>query len=501
MKGMVRSVASGPARRARPVGDGWPRSSSITGSGVASRPPGWRHAVVVGSGIAGLLAARVLADYFDRVTVLERDCLTGDTEHRRGVPQARHQHPLLARGANIMEALFPGLRVELAEQGAPIFDPGESFHMMLPSGWAPRGPSGITLQTFTRVALEKCIRRRVMAYQGITFRSGYDVTGFRWDRSAATVIGVYAENCSQQAETIDADLVVDASGRTSTLTTDWLREAGFPTPDRLVVEGNLSSTSRLYDIPPGMDTEWTMTSEPPFGGRGGVITPVEGRRWLIAVFGEMPPNREDEFLSYAKSLRNPHIAASIVAASPAAPLYRLVKLNNKWTLFHRMRRWPDRLVCLGDVVCALNPFYAQGMTVAAMEAMALNDLLDRRRRSGDLTGLARKFQRRAARIIRPQWLRATNSDLAWNPTERAPLVARVSRWYLDRLVELSPNDFDVHRRFFLAQHLIKGPTVLLHPRILGRVIASTLRRSWSERNGHRPHTRSGLQPKSLSRRS
>jgi hypothetical protein len=145
-----------------------------------------------------------------------------------------------------------------------------------------------------------------------------------------------------------------------------------------------------------------------------------------------------------------------------------------------MRRWPDRLLCLGDVVCALNPVYGQGMTVAATEAMILNDLLDRRRRSGDLSGLARKFQRRAARIIRQPWLMATSADLAWNAPGCAPLVARLCRWYVGRVVESIPDDFDVYRRFFLAAHMVKGPAVLLHPRVLGWVIASTLRRKSSD---------------------
>jgi 2-polyprenyl-6-methoxyphenol hydroxylase-like FAD-dependent oxidoreductase len=455
-----------------------------TALGVSSRPPGWDHAVVVGSGIAGLLAARVLADHFERVTIVERDFLTGDTEHRRGVPQARHQHTLLAMGANIMEGLFPGLRAELAEQGAPIFDPGQSFRILLPSGWTPQGASEITLQAFTRVALEKSIRRRVMAHQRITVRSGYCVAGFQWDQSSGTVTGIYSESqsSSQPAETIEANLIIDASGRTSALTTSWLRAAGFPTPDRLVVEANLSYTSRLYDIPPNIDTEWTVTTEPPSAPdwrRGGSITTVEGRRWLIAVFGvgsEVTPSEEDEFLSYAESLRNPHIAASIATASPATSLYRVVKLNNRWTLFHQMRRWPDRLLCLGDVVCALNPIYAQGMTVAAIEAMALNDLLNRRHRSGDLTGLAWKFQRRAAQIIRQSWLRATSSDQAWNPPERSGLAARLSRWYSGRLIELIPGNFDLYHRFLLSSHMVKSPTVLLHPRVIGRVFMSTLRR-------------------------
>jgi len=48
------------------------------------------HAVVVGGSVAGLFAARVLADGFERVTILERDPLPAGPAARDGVPQASH---------------------------------------------------------------------------------------------------------------------------------------------------------------------------------------------------------------------------------------------------------------------------------------------------------------------------------------------------------------------------------------------------------------------------
>src|SRR5262245_929391 len=88
------------------------------------RPPagGTTHAVVVGGSMAGLLAARVLADHFGRVTIVERDVLPAGSHFRPGVPQSRHVHNLLARGGRIIEGLFPGVRAELAAAGAPSVD-------------------------------------------------------------------------------------------------------------------------------------------------------------------------------------------------------------------------------------------------------------------------------------------------------------------------------------------------------------------------------------------
>jgi len=88
----------------------------------ASRAAGRDHAVVVGASMARLLAARVLADHFARVTVVERDRPPADPSPRGGVPQGRHVHVLLMRGKQLLEGFFPGLDTELAEAGAPRMD-------------------------------------------------------------------------------------------------------------------------------------------------------------------------------------------------------------------------------------------------------------------------------------------------------------------------------------------------------------------------------------------
>ncbi|WP_405166498.1 FAD-dependent monooxygenase [Nocardia sp. NBC_01499] len=433
----------------------------------------------MGGGIGGLLAARVLADYFDRVTVLEQDQVSADTEYRSGIPQARHPHGLLARGARILEELFPGIRTELAEMGAPVFDYGELTLVMLPTGWAPRRAIGQSVQTCTRVALERCIRRRVMALPGVTIRGGFRVEDLCWNAARSRVTGVCGRprkaspTSPGPAETIEADLVIDASGRTSKLP-HWLSEAGFSPPVERVVDGNLSYTSRLYDSPPDINPDWTLTGEvtyAPAVRRGGGIAIVESGHWIVCLIGaggEPTPTDEAGFLDYARSLHNPHIASSITDATPAGALYRFVKLANRWTPYHQMRRWPDRLLCLGDAVCILNPVQGQGMTVAAIQATILSDLLDRRDRTANLTGLGRQFQRRAARSLRLPWLMAASADLAWNPTH-AGLSARLAHWYFDQLLQLLPTDPDTYRRVMLTGQMINNPLTLLHPRVLARL--------------------------------
>ncbi|MBV9385016.1 MAG: tryptophan 7-halogenase, partial [Chroococcidiopsidaceae cyanobacterium CP_BM_ER_R8_30] len=108
------------------------------------------HAIVIGGGIAGLLAARVLSDYFSQVTIVERDRLPEQPVPRRGVPQSYQLHVLLTQGYRILEQLFPGLEAELAEQGAPCIDWLGDCPLLLGNNWAPRSASDLRTRACTR---------------------------------------------------------------------------------------------------------------------------------------------------------------------------------------------------------------------------------------------------------------------------------------------------------------------------------------------------------------
>ena len=457
----------------------------INPPGRGSPPQRWDHAIVVGAGIAGLLAARVLADHFRRVTVFEQDLVTADTLYHRGVPQARHPHGLLPKGAAIIEEFFPGLRAELADQGAPVFDLGEAGEWLFPYGWAPRGKVGVTVQTATRAALEQGMRRRVLAHPRVTIRGGTRVEGLCWDQAAGRVNGVRTRDLGSVR---DADLVIDASGRTSR-TAAWLAEAGYPAPRQREVAAGLSYSTRMYRIPPDVQWDGLSSAEAPAAPdlrRGGVISVVEGSRWLISLIGaagEVTPAKEEEFLAYARSLRNSRLTACISAATAEGPIYRTAGLGDRWTHFHRMRRWPDRLVCVGDSVCALNPVYGQGMTVAAIQAKMLHTRLRQRRRA-DLTGAARGMQRRGARIIRLPWLMAVTTDLAWD-AENAPIATRLTQWYFRQLLKIMPEEIEIFRRFFQAVEMEKSPAVVLHPSVLGRLVSARTRNLGKDRSARR----------------
>src|SRR5215470_4254922 len=130
----------------------------------------WDHAIVIGGSIAGLLAARVLSTHFGRVTLLERDLFPAVGENRRGVPQGRHTHGLLAGGKQVLDRLFPGLGDELVGAGAIPTDISADMRWFFEGGCLSREHHGLDGLLMSRPFLEGNVRRRVMAIPNVTVR-------------------------------------------------------------------------------------------------------------------------------------------------------------------------------------------------------------------------------------------------------------------------------------------------------------------------------------------
>ncbi|MER7348259.1 FAD-dependent monooxygenase [Streptomyces aurantiacus] len=451
-----------------------------------SSSPGarWERAVVVGGGYAGLVTARVLADHFTEVLVLERDPVGADTGVHPHVPQGYHAHAMLARGGDALEALFPGLRAELAELGAPVFDYGERISFLLPVGYAPPDPVGVSIQTFTRDELERRLRQRVSALAPVRLLAATrceTVTGSapgRLDRVR------YRTHDGEEPVEVTADLVVDASGR-STSIDKWLSDARLPVSAKTVIKAKITYTSACYERPPqdrqDFDVAYQMTFAPGVR-RGGVVLAVEHHRWMCSLFGvdeQVPPTDDEGYLEFARTLGNPRLAEQIKCGTRQGEIYRYTNPGNEWRLHHKNARWPERLIAVGDSVCVFNPVYGQGLTVAALEAELLGDLLRRRRTgSSGLDGLSRAYQRAAARAIQVPWTLATSSDLMWAPTGQ-PLSARFAHWYNRHVFALAVHDPGVWARFVRVLNMTAPPSLLLRPGVVAKVVGRALRRRGS----------------------
>ncbi|MER5888661.1 FAD-dependent oxidoreductase [Streptomyces sp. NPDC001941] len=441
---------------------------------------GRNEAVIIGAGYAGLLAARVLADHFNRVTLIERDEITEETTYRSGIPQARHPHVMLAKGSQILEDLFPGLTAELHARGAPVFDFGSGFRMLLPSGWAPRTELGIQVQSFTRVLLERTIRSRVMAIPNVRLLDRRHVTGLTGGRQITGVLTQIrnGQTASDSLERLRADLVIDASGR-STRLPQWLTELGYPLPKTRTVDGNLTYASRLYRIPPGSTADWRVSAQTTFAPTirsGATVVAVEDRQWLTTLLGaagRRPPTEDAEITTYAAMLANPDLSKILTEADPASATYRYTKLGNRWHRYGRRGHWPERLLAVGDSTCTFNPMYGQGMTIAALEAVLLRDLL---RTRCDLNGLGRRFHRRVNKMLLIPWASVTSNDLGWQPG-RPPPLARIIRWYFSTLLACLPADPALYRRFARVQHMLDHPRRLVAPAVLLHVLVQAIRQA------------------------
>jgi len=441
-------------------------------------PPTGQHAVVIGGSMAGMLAARVLSDHFARVTLLERDVYAETPGPRRGLPQSRHLHILLMRGQLTVEHFFPGLVAELEKAGMHRVDHGCDIPWLTPAGWGVPFRSGITMVIGTRDLLDWIVRRRVKALDRVRVLDGMDATGLLVTSDGSGIRGVKVHSRHPGGggeEEMAADLVVDAAGRGSHVR-QWLGALGYPMPAATVINAHLGYASRLYRRPTHFSVDWhglMIQGHPPEHKRGGVISPMEGDRWLVTLAGgggDYAPTEEAAYLEFARSLRTPLLYEAIRDAEPLSPIYGYRGTENRRHHYAELRRWPAHLVVLGDAVCAFNPVYGQGMTAAALAAQTLHRCL-RREGVSFPSEQCRRFQRELGREIDAPWLLSTGSDCHYPDMEgpRPGLAGRLAHLYVDRVVELSTRSPQVRRRLLEVFHLLRRPSSLFAPPIVARV--------------------------------
>jgi len=441
-----------------------------------------QQAVVIGGSVAGLLAARVLADHFERVTIIERDRLPENPTIRSGVPQAHHLHVLLARGHVILESLFPGLDAELDQAGAPMIEWGYDTSGLGRNGWLPRFHSGIKTRSVSRALLEWHVRQRLTQGYAIEFMPETQVNNLVANEDKLTIIGldVQARGGAREQKRLLADLIVDASGRTSH-TPEWLQAFGYDTPEETHVNSYLGYSTRWFKKPAGFQADrkgLIIANTPPDGLRAGALWEVEGSQIVVTLVGvnrDYPPTDESGFLDFARSLPDGAIYEAINDAEPISDIYGYQRTANRLRHYERLALWPERLVVLGDAACAFNPVYGQGMTTGALGALELDGCL--RDATGNLNGLGARFQKRLAKATSIPWLMATGEDLRYPATEgqRPGWPTRLVQKYIDRVQLVLPLDTHVAQTFFEVMNLLKPPTALFQPIIAVKVLGMSIR--------------------------
>jgi 2-polyprenyl-6-methoxyphenol hydroxylase-like FAD-dependent oxidoreductase len=430
---------------------------------------------VIGASMAGLLAARGLADIASEVLIIERDALPEQPEARKGVPQGRHAHALLRAGALIIEDLFPGLIQDLVARGAQRLFWLASGMWWQFDGYRVRGGDDFELTTFTRPFLENAVRERVAALPNVRMLSGVSARGVLGVDQQ--VKGVVLGNEGNGGESsLDADLVVDASGRGSQATA-WLKALG--------VRIDMGYASRLLRREPGQLPDRTYVAtigSPPQCKRSAYLLPVEGDRWVVTLcgfFGDHAPTDDAGFLSFAEGLPTDDIASVLRRAEPLTPIVTHRLPSDQWRRFEKLKNPPAGFVTIGDGICSFNPIYGQGMSSAAQQAIAL-----RQAHGYASPSLPRSFYKVAAKIVANPWRIAAGGDFSYpEATGPRPPLIDVLNFYLRKAIVAAQHDPVVAIAIANVQNLLAPPPSLLRPQIALRVWKNG-RRSPSSSGGH-----------------
>jgi 2-polyprenyl-6-methoxyphenol hydroxylase-like FAD-dependent oxidoreductase len=429
------------------------------------------HAVVIGASIGGLAAARVLAGRFEKVTILERDALPERPESRKGVPQAKHTHALLAGGAKALGGLFPGIADDLVAQGAIAVDFNEGrWHQA--GGY--RAPVNVdrTVVSASRPFIEHEVRRRVLALPNVTVETGVIVSGLCHDAERVRGVRVLEP---QGSRSVVADLVVDCSGRSSRAH-EWLTGIGYLPPALEEVRCDVRyGTVVLERNATDLDASFSVTIEsPPDGKRAAILLPIEGDRWMATIaasFGERAPVDMESFRSIAASLPAPEMRQVIDRAMPLSPVSTHRLSSSRRRRYEKLSRVPAGFIALGDSLCSFNPIYGQGMSSAAMQAVELGACLDR---YDNDQRLVRAFYKRAAKVIATPWQIAVGADFAYPEcTGPRQLGTDFVNRYMRHVLLAARVSTEVNTEMVLVQNLLAPPAKLFRPSMFRKVLRAS----------------------------
>jgi 2-polyprenyl-6-methoxyphenol hydroxylase-like FAD-dependent oxidoreductase len=439
----------------------------------------FKHAIVIGASIGGMSAARVLADVAERVTVYERDALPTQPANRGAVPQGRHVHMLMARGAQEFEKLFPGLLAGMVADGVPILENrpdcihfGAAGHVL---GTAHRLQDEFTAYVPSRPHLEWQIRRRALALDNVELVAA-GVAEPCYDSAAQRVTGVALDS----GEQIAADLVVDATGRGTRLPA-WLEKWGYARPGEDTVDVGISYASQRVQVPDGLIAEKVVVAgasrQQPLGM--GMLFYEDGI-WNVTTFGvgkAQPPHDFSQICALADQVTPAHVASALRKGTPLDDMAFHKYPTSRWRRYDKLDRFPGGIFPFGDAVVSFNPTFGQGMTMTAIQAGNLRAVLDT-----GASDIARSLAKATAKTTYPVWMMTAIGDLVLhNASGPAP------RWYkpvgnlFDQFLGAAETDPVLAEWFLRRFSLLDSLYMVPSPQLVGRTMRHNLRLWLAER--------------------
>ncbi|MGH2509250.1 MAG: NAD(P)/FAD-dependent oxidoreductase, partial [Ktedonobacteraceae bacterium] len=406
-----------------------------------------KHAVVIGCGIAGILAARVLSKHFEQVTVLDRDVLPDSGQPRKGAPQTFHNHVMLKGGELVISKLFPDFYEQLNASGeVPVIDSADInwFHY---GAWRMRIRTNISKTLMTRSYFEWKVRCRLQECPNVKIVQECSVTGLLTDQTKQRISGVQVryKQSPEQQHLLDADLVVDASGRNSQIP-NKLVEIGCQKPEETTVTVNIGYASCRFKMPEDQKLDYQLMliqPEAPKGNKFAFLTAIEGGLWNLSLAGylaDYPPEDIEGFLEFAKQLDRPDVYDAVKNATLVSEIRSYRAPTSLRRRYEKLKNFPDGLLILGDALCSFNPVFGQGMSVAAMSANILDESLQEFARvsPNNLTGVGKLYFKKVSKLVDIAWRAAITEDFRFpQAIGKRPPYTKFLNWYMGRLFKLA----------------------------------------------------------------